>query len=40
VTSTGVLDAKTLLLEVATQRRDGLSSDICEMLISGLKTRH
>jgi hypothetical protein len=40
VSSTGVLDAKTLLLEVASQRRVGLSSDICEMLVSGLKTRH
>ena len=40
VTSTGVLDTKTLLLDVATQQRDGLSSDICEMLIAGLKTRH
>jgi len=40
VTSTGVLDAKTLLLEVTTQQLDGLSSDICEMLVSGLKTRH
>ena len=40
VTSTGVLDAKTLLLEVTSQQRVGLSSDICEMLISGLKTRH
>ena len=40
VTSTGVLDAKTLLLEATSQQRIGLSSDICEMLVSGLKTRH
>jgi hypothetical protein len=40
VTSTGVLDPKTLLLEVTSQQRVGLSSDICEMLVSGLKTRH
>jgi hypothetical protein len=39
-TGTGVLDAKTLLLQVTSQQRVGLSSDICEMLISGLKTRH
>ena len=40
VTSTGILDPKTLLLQVTSQQRDGLSSDICEMLVSGLKTRH
>jgi hypothetical protein len=40
VTSTGLLDAKTFLLEVTAQQRDGLSSDVCEMLVSGLKTRH
>jgi hypothetical protein len=40
VTSTGFWDDHAVLLDVLTQKPDGLTSDICEMLVTGLKTRH
>jgi hypothetical protein len=40
VVSRGTLDERTLLLDVASQQRIGVTSDICEMLVTGLKTRH
>jgi hypothetical protein len=40
VVSRGTLDQVSLLLDVASQQRTGVSSDICDMLVSGLKTRH
>ena len=40
VVSRGALDQGSLLLDVASQVRTGVSSDICDMLVSGLKTRH
>jgi hypothetical protein len=40
VTSVGDFDAKTLVFVPRTQERSGISSNICEMLVTGLKTRH
>lgn len=40
VVSRGTLDERTLLLDVASQQRTAVVSDICEMLVTGLKTRH
>ena len=40
VTSVGVFDAKTLTFVPKTQVRSGISSNICEMLVTGLKARH
>jgi hypothetical protein len=40
VVSTGTLDLKTLSLDVTSQERSGIAGDICEMLVTGLKTRH
>jgi hypothetical protein len=40
VVSRGTLDARTLLLDVSSQHCIGVWSDICEMLVTGLKTRH
>jgi hypothetical protein len=40
VTSTGTLDEKTFAFDVQTQTRSGIASDICEMLVTGLKIRH
>ena len=40
VVSRGTLDERSPVLDVVTQQRFGVASDICEMLISGLKTRH
>jgi hypothetical protein len=39
--TTGRLDAKTLLYtDVESQHTIGIEGDVCEMLVSGLKTRH
>jgi hypothetical protein len=40
VTSVGVLDEKTFAFDVDTQTRSGITSDICLMLVTGLKIRH
>ncbi|MGE5227066.1 MAG: hypothetical protein ACM3OO_09350 [Planctomycetaceae bacterium] len=40
VTSVGTLDEKTFAFDPATQTRSGITSDICLMLVSGLKIRH
>jgi hypothetical protein len=40
VVSRGTLDQATLLLDVSSQVHGGVASDICEMLVTGLKTRH
>ena len=40
VVSRGTLDERTVVLDVASQQRTGVMSDICEMLVTGLKTRH
>ena len=40
VTSIGVFDAKTLTFVPSSQVRSGIASNICEMLVTGLKTRH
>ena len=40
VVSRGTLDEGTFVLDVASQQRTGVVSDICEMLVTGLKTRH
>ena len=40
VTSVGTLDEKTFAFDVATQTRSGITSDICQMLVTGLKIRH
>lgn len=40
VTSVGEFDAKTLMFIPRTQTRSGVASNICEMLVTGLKTRH
>jgi hypothetical protein len=40
VVSTGALDQKTLVVDVAIQRRLGWSVDLCESLTTGLKPRH
>ena len=40
VVSTGSLELKPIGLEVLTQQRSGIAGDICEMLVTGLKTRH
>ena len=40
VVSTGTLDEASLVMQVETQTRGGVVSDVCEMLVSGLKTRH
>lgn len=40
VTSTGTLDEKTFAFDVQTQTRSGITSDICMMLVTGLKIRH
>jgi hypothetical protein len=40
VVSTGTLDERSLVLDVEDQTRSGIVSDVCEMLVSGLKTRH
>ncbi len=40
VISRGVLDPKTLQMEVVSQTRIGHGDDICEMLTTGLKPRH
>ena len=40
VTSVGIFDAKTLTFVPDTQVRSGISSNICEMLVTGLKARH
>ncbi|MET0799654.1 MAG: hypothetical protein ABWZ53_00580 [Actinomycetota bacterium] len=36
----GTLDRTFLFSDVTRQRRAGIEGDICEMLVSGLKTRH
>jgi hypothetical protein len=39
--TSGRLDPKTLLYtDVESQRHHGLEGDVCDMLVSGLKTRH
>lgn len=39
--TTGALDLKTLLvIDPTSQRRTGIAGDVCEMLLTGLKTRH
>ena len=40
VTSVGSFDSKNLTFVPQTQVRSGIDSNICEMLVSGLKTRH
>ena len=40
VITTGTVDPKTFTIDVTAQRRFGLQDDICEMLVTGLKTRH
>lgn len=40
VVSTGALDLKGLAVDPSTQQRLGIAGDICEMLVTGLKTRH
>lgn len=40
VTSIGTFDSKTLEFIAQSQVRSGISSNICQMLVSGLKTRH
>lgn len=40
VLSRGTLDRTFLFADVTRQRRVGIEGDICEMLVSGLKTRH
>ena len=40
VTSVGTFDPKTLDFVPTSQTRSGIDSNICEMLVTGLKTRH
>jgi hypothetical protein len=40
VTSVGTFDPKTLEFVPTSQTRSGIDSNICEMLVTGLKTRH
>jgi hypothetical protein len=40
VTSVGDFDAKTLTFVPRTQVRSGIVSNVCQMLVTGLKTRH
>ncbi len=40
VTSIGTFDAKDLIFVPSSQTRSGISSNVCEMLVTGLKTRH
>jgi len=40
VTSIGTFDSKTLEFTAQSQTRSGVSSNICDMLVTGLKTRH
>lgn len=40
VLARGTLDRTFLFADVTRQRRVGIEGDICEMLVSGLKTRH
>ena len=40
VTSIGSFDSKDLTFVPQTQVRSGIDSNICEMLVTGLKTRH
>ena len=40
VITTGTVDPKDFTIDVSSQRRFGLQDDICEMLLTGLKTRH
>jgi len=40
VTSVGTFDPKTLDFVPTSQVRSGIDSNICEMLVTGLKTRH
>jgi hypothetical protein len=40
VTSVGDFDAKTLTFVPRTQVRSGVASNVCQMLVNGLKTRH
>ena len=40
VTSIGTFDSKNLTFVPQTQVRSGIDSNICEMLVTGLKTRH
>jgi hypothetical protein len=40
VVSVGRWDETTQQFDVITQRIQGISSDICEMLLTGIKTRH
>ena len=40
VTSVGTFDPKTLDFVPTSQTRAGIDSNICEMLVTGLKTRH
>jgi len=40
VMSTGPLALKPLGIDVVTQTRSGIAGDICDMLVTGLKTRH
>ena len=40
VVTRGVFDDKSLTIQVSSQSVRGRASDVCEMLVSGLKTRH
>jgi hypothetical protein len=40
VTSVGAWDEKGLVFTATSQVREGLASDVCEMLVAGIKRRH
>ena len=40
VTSVGKFDSKTLTFVPSSQVRSGISSNVCDMLVTGLKARH
>ena len=40
VSSVGDFDPETLTFVPRTQIRSGITSNVCEMLVTGLKTRH
>jgi hypothetical protein len=40
VTSVGTFDAKTLAFEPQSQTRAGITANVCQMLVTGLKARH
>jgi hypothetical protein len=40
VTSVGTFDPKDLTFVATSQVRSGIAGDVCDMLVTGLKTRH